>query len=48
MPKPCLAAAGDDTVGETGYRFDRGTVEGSILVMVRRQELPAARAEIRS
>lgn len=42
------AAAGDDAVGETGYRFDRGTVEGSILVMVRRQELPAARAETRS
>ena len=41
-------AAGDDTVGESGYRFDRGAVEDSILVMVRRQELPAARAEIRS
>ena len=39
------SAAGDETPGETGYRFDRGTVEGSILVMVRRQDLTAARAE---
>ncbi len=31
--------------GETDYRFDRGAVEGSILVMVRRQELTMARAE---
>ena len=42
------SAAGDDAVGETGYRFDRGTVEGSILVMVRRQDLTVARAETRS
>lgn len=42
------SAAGDDPPGETGYRFDRGTVEGSILVMVRRQELAAARAETQS
>jgi len=39
------SAAGGDAVGETGYRFDRGTVEGSILVMVRRQELTVAHAE---
>ena len=39
------SAAGDDAAGESGYRFDRGAVEGSILVMVRRQELPVARAE---
>jgi hypothetical protein len=42
------SAAGDDTPGESGYRFDRGTVEGSILVMVRRQDLTAARAETQS
>jgi len=39
------SAAGDDVPGETGYRFDRDTVEGCILVMVRRQDLTVARAE---
>ncbi len=42
------SAAGDEVPGETGYRFDRDTVEGSILVMVRRQELPVASADTRS
>ena len=42
------SAAGDDALGETGYRFDRGTVEGSILVMVHRPELTVARAEPQS
>lgn len=42
------SAMGDDAPGETGYRFDRGTVEGSILVMVRRQDLAVARAEAQS
>jgi gas vesicle protein GvpL/GvpF len=37
-------AAVDDTPDDAGCRFDRGTVEGSIMVMVRRQEL-ATRAE---
>jgi hypothetical protein len=39
------SASGDEAPGATGYRFDRSTVEGSILVMVRRQELAAAHAE---
>jgi len=38
-------AGGTDAPGETAYRFDRGTVEGSILVAVRRQELAAAPAQ---
>jgi hypothetical protein len=42
------SGTGDDAPGETGYRFDRGTVEGSILVMVRRQDVTAARAETQS
>ncbi len=33
---------------ETGYRFDRGAVESSILVTVRRQDFPVARAEIQA
>jgi hypothetical protein len=39
------SAFGNGTVGVTGYRFDRSTVEGSMLVMVRCQELAAAHAE---
>ena len=42
------SAACNDAPGETGYRFDRDTVEGSILVMVRRQDLTVARAETQS
>lgn len=37
--------AGDDDLGEVGYRFDRGAVERSILVMVRRQELAGRQVE---
>ena len=37
--------AGRRDAGQTGFRFDRDTVEGSILVMVRRQDLAAARVE---
>jgi hypothetical protein len=41
-----LPSATDDAApDDAGCRFDRGTVEGSIVVMVRRQELTAARAE---
>ena len=39
------SAPGNEAVGETGCRFDRGAVEGSIWVMVRRQDLAAAHAE---
>ncbi len=31
------SVAVDDAAGAAGYRFDRGAVEGAILVMVRRQ-----------
>ena len=39
------SASAHETVGVTGYRFDRSTVESSMLVMVRRQDLAAAHAE---
>jgi hypothetical protein len=42
------SAVGDDAAGETGYGFDRGTVDGSILVTVRRQDLTVAHAEPQS
>ena len=35
------SAGGDEAPGDGGYRFDRGAVESSIVVMVRRQELNA-------
>jgi hypothetical protein len=38
------SAAGDAAAGAAGYRFDRGAVEGAILVMVRRQA-PSQAAE---
>lgn len=41
------SAAGNEAAGVTGCRFDRSTVEGSILVMVRRQDLAAPHAEAR-
>lgn len=40
--------ADDDAPGAAGYCFDRDTVESSILVMVRRQDLAASRAEAQS
>jgi hypothetical protein len=40
------SAAGDDPPGDSGYRFDRGAVESSILVMVRRPELATLSAEL--
>jgi hypothetical protein len=42
------SAVGADVPGAAGYGFDRDTVEGSILVMVRRQDLSVARAETQS
>lgn len=39
------SAMDDDALSEAGYRFDRGTVESAMRVMVRRQDLAAARAE---
>jgi hypothetical protein len=40
---PC--AAGEDVAEAPGYRFDRGAVEGAILVMVRRQTPSQAGAQ---
>ncbi len=40
------SADGDDDPRQAGYRFDRGTVEGSLLVTVGRQALPDARAQM--
>lgn len=41
-----VPSAGDDeTPGQIGFRFDRDTVEGSIQVMVRRQDMTLARME---
>ena len=39
------SAAGDDVAEAAGCRFDRGAVEGAILVMVRRQAPSPAHAE---
>lgn len=39
------SAAGDGAAEAAGYRFDRGAVEGAILVMVRRQAPSQAHAE---
>jgi hypothetical protein len=41
------SASGGEAAGATGYRFDRNTVEGSVRVMVCRQELATAHAEAR-
>ena len=38
-------AGSEGACADGGYRFDRGAVEGAIMVAVRRQELPAARPE---
>ncbi len=39
------SAADDEAPGQIGFRFDRDTVEGSIQVMVRRQDVTRARVD---
>ena len=40
-----LPAANGGRQADSGYRFDRGTVESAVVVAVRRQELAASSAE---